>query len=211
MNVLGGSSVKSRGQKTSGMARSRHSKMLTQVHVDKAQRGQANWTVRHLGRKVVHAWKARTPQGFWANHFLKTRWGGVEQNAQFSAGLTVRWQKSGGQQSLGSRRSGDSAVQGLHRVSIIYLLERRRRLHLQNNSENLHHMLLSTYFREELKQRRMGGRVVPRRPQRSGSVTRWFYQAWLHYSQLVFSLALFSSSSVSNHSKDSFQPGPPTC
>ena len=37
VNVLGGSSVKSRGQKTSGMARSRHSKTLTQVHVDKAQ------------------------------------------------------------------------------------------------------------------------------------------------------------------------------
>ena len=37
VNVLGDINIKSRGQKTSGMARSRHSKMLTQVHVDNAE------------------------------------------------------------------------------------------------------------------------------------------------------------------------------
>ena len=37
VNVLGDITIKSRDQKTSGMARSRHSKMLTQVHVDNAE------------------------------------------------------------------------------------------------------------------------------------------------------------------------------
>lgn len=37
VNVLGDINIKSRGQKTSGMARSRHSKMLTQVHVDNTE------------------------------------------------------------------------------------------------------------------------------------------------------------------------------
>lgn len=131
VNVLGGSSVKSRGQKTSGMARSRHSKMSTQVHVDKAQRGQTNWTVS-FSYWSRERWftpeKPELPQGFWANHFFKNQ---VREGSRQAPNSPPDWRCGGrwgqrGQQSLGSRRSG-APVQGLHRVSIIYLLERRRR------------------------------------------------------------------------------------
>ena len=44
--------------------------------------------------------------------------------------------------------------------------------HLQNHSGNLHPMLLSRYFREELKQRVWGGGLSPEGPIGSCSVTR---------------------------------------
>ena len=50
-------------------------------------------------------------------------------------------------------------------VNIFYLLERLFFfffLHLQNNSGNVHQLLLSRYFREELKQR-IWGRACPRK------------------------------------------------
>lgn len=129
VNVLGGSSVKSRGQKTSGMARSRHSKMLTQVHVDKAQWGQINWTVRHLEQRNggSRLKSQNSPKGFEQITFKNQ----VREGSRQAPNSPPDWRWGGrwghrGQQSLGSRRSGATA-QGLHRVGIIYLLERRRR------------------------------------------------------------------------------------
>ena len=84
-------------------------------------------------------------------------------NSLMADGEVAGWCHRGEcQQSLGSRRLGLCA-RHCQIVNIFHLLGRGRFFISQNSSGNVHQILLSRYFREELKQR-IWGRPFPVRP-----------------------------------------------